>query len=247
MNATDDDDAVETIVHTTKPAPIKRFLAKPPRGADTLRLLAAADGGSNVQLGSWHVDVSTPSLALEIVQIMEEHCIELEAPITAVLQWLSKEGAPVGGTKALSARLHRAPPTDFGATPEDLTGDSRSMAVQAQKHLEVMQRMMLNSINATLHQSRQLAEQAMELANTHATARNDAEERADALKQELASVQGELDRVMVQDESADPADEKTSAAQNQVMKMLESPVVQQHLMKLLFGGGSSPPTAPPAS
>lgn len=238
-----DEEHVSTIIQTTKPAQVRRYLSKPPRGAARLALIASVDGGMNHQLGAWAIDEAKPELAELILDIMREHCEELQGEVMATLRWESASCAQLGGIKVVKAYPQRPPNVSFGSTPEELNGTSNSLVVQAQKHTEVTLRMMIQNMSSVLHQSRELSEQAMELARDHSRARAEAEERAEAMKRERDDA---LSVVTAMQEADTEGNGETAVAQGQIMKLLENPVVVQHIMTRLMGGGAPPAgNAPP--
>lgn len=235
---------VNTLSPNTRIGQIKRMLSKPPKGAAELLLTAsAAGGGTVVCLATWPVNEATPVLALEIMAMLEEHAESLSSRVVGMAIWRDEK------EKQLSTKVINAspPPSDnpgdsLASSPDQLTGDATSLTIQAQKHLEVMQRMMLTSLGGVLQQSRQLADHAMELCEALATAKAEAEGKVVRLEQEKEALQEERDAIYAN--ADDQGDQQVNASQAQMMRYLE-PVLQMAIAKYMAGGG--PATPPPAA
>lgn len=241
----------EAIVNVTPSSvQLKKFLVKIPRGTQQLVLTAQCDGGSVEQIGAWPNDENlTPQLATEVIATLREYVQAMRLDAKATLRFVHASGANVGQVKVLNAELSRPPATDFGSTPGELNGTNNSLVIQMQKHLEVMMRAHHQNTNATLHQSRQLTAHAVELANAAASARADAEERAENARREVENLRTQLDEALTVQQTDDPDQASVSQSQASIMKVLENPEVQGRLlsafMKLMGGGGGE--AAPPAS
>lgn len=230
---------------TTKPAQLKVFINKRPRGAASLVMLASAEGSTvEQQLGTWPVDeLMTPALAGELLDTLREYAEALEQDCRAKLAWFAASGTQLGGVKVITATQERAPATHFGSEPNELNGSDNSRIVQMQKHVEVMFRMHTQNTNATLHQVKQLTDRAMELAEHQASARAEAEERYEQMRRERDKAQEERDEAMAGAGVEQTPDEAaTEASQTQILKLFENPMVQAAVMRMLTGGG---PSAPP--
>jgi len=238
----------EAIVNVTPSAvQLKKFLVKIPKGTQSLVLAAQVDGGSVEQIGAWaNDDALVPALAAEIIATLREYVQAMRLDAKATLRFVHASGAQVGQIKVLNAELSRPPATDFGSAPGELNGTNNSLVIQMQKHLEVMMRAHHQNTNATLHQSRQLTAHAVELANAAASARADAEERAETARREVENLRTQLDEALTVQQSDNPDEASVTASQQTIMKVLENPQVQAMLMRALMGGGNTPP-APPAS
>lgn len=225
---------------------IKRFLAKPPKSAQTLRLEAVALGTeSPVTLAEWPNDEElTPSLCKGILELCAETAAEMNASLVCTLSYWTASGVKTGAEKVLNIRNPNAGQSiSLASTAQELTGDYTSQAVQAQKHHEVMAKMYLQHLNSLLQMARDSAEHAMGLADRLAgrlieqERRTDtAERRAEAAEEVLATVQ-----------ESEGTDAEVNASQAQMMQTLAPflPQIIAGVMKALTPG-LQPPVPPPA-
>lgn len=222
-------------------AQVKKWLAKVPRGASQLRLIASAEGGGTpVQLGAWPAEQVVPATTCEeIVGLLDEHCKELGQTIVAVLDWTAGDGAKVGGVKVLKRSPQHIASDTLASLPEELSGDSTSQAIQAQRHLEVMMRMQLQAMAGMFQLMRTTNDQLMERMQASRETEREWEERARRAERELEELREAVREV---DASGDQASAETAAAQTRIVRLLE-PVIGAAIAKYI--AGSQPPTSPP--
>lgn len=227
-----DEETTDLLTPNTRPASVKRFLAKPPLAAKRMVLTTGTDQGTSVQLGEWDIGQVLPLLALEIDAMMLDHATTLNAHVMGALIFYDENNRQVGGTKILKYRPESSGTSSdsLASLPSQLTGDSTSQAAQAQRHLEVMQRMMLTAIGGLFVQMRQNNEHTMELCETLATRLAESETRERRAKQEKDAIEEELTAIV----SAEGTD-GTAQAQDRIMKLLE-PVIPLLVQKLATGG-----------
>lgn len=231
---------------STRAHAIKRYLSKPPKGATTLHLLAAANGTETVnELAQWPIDDMRPELANEVVEILDDHARELNAAIIGALKCRNAAGEFFGPVKS----IHRVNPNalvggeSLASTSLQLTGDYTSQAQQAQKHLEVMTKLHLTSIRDLFQLQRQAQEHTMELCDSLAQRLVESERREAKATERAAEVEDIL--VSVQNQS--PEDAATTASQEAIGKTLEPymPLIVQAVMRAL--GGPAPAASSPAA
>lgn len=237
---------VNTLSPNTRAAAVKRFLSgRPPKATELILTVSAAGGGTTVMLGSWSAEEATPVLALEVLAMLAEHATEIASRVVGMLIWRDEKEKSLGAKVVNASPRDLAPAGDsLASSPDQLTGDATSLTVQAQKHLEVMQRMMLTSLGGVIQQSRQLAEHAMELCDTLAQSKADAEARAEKVAHERDALLREREIMMEQQDAG--GDEQVNASQAQIMRLIE-PVLPALIAKFLAGGGGSGGGAPPVT
>jgi hypothetical protein len=235
----------------TRSAQVKRFLAKPPKQAHKMTLVARAIGTTqDLQLGEWPVDEEfAPRIAdEEILPVLDETSREMNAGLVASLTYWSASGAKLQERVINRSNVNVRAGDSLASTPEQLTGDYTSQATQAQKHLEVMMRLHLTNLKEMFALQRQAQEHTMELCDRLATRVVESERREERAKAE----RDELAEVMATVEDSQGGDSEVNASQARLMKLLEPamPIIVQGILRALSptagptGWGS--PTPPPA-
>lgn len=236
----------------TRAAQVKRFLAKPPKAAHKLTLVARAVGTTqDLQLGEWPIDEDfAPRLAEEeILPVLDETSREMNAGLIASLTYWSASGAKLQERVINRANVNVRPGESLASTPEQLTGDYTSQATQAQKHLEVMMKLHLTNLQQMFALQRQAQEHTMELCDRLAQRVVESERREERAKEE----RDELAEVVAAVEESQGGDSEVTASQAKLMKMLEPamPMIIQGLMRALspnagptaYGPATPPPPA----
>lgn len=159
---------------TTEPHPntrvsqLRTWLSKPPKQAHELTLRASAGVDQrDVQLGTWTVDEVVPELAVEVLQLVDEHTATVGGMVAARLTFISAAG---GELKVKD--VHRAAPGTVVA-PESLAdvsldGSPRSLVQQAQAHAQAAVQQLIRSNAVVLQQSVQLSMHATQMTATMA-------------------------------------------------------------------------------
>ena len=168
----------------TRIGQVKRYLARVPKQAFVLQLQVAQSQDSMVLLGEWPCEDVVPELAEEIGLLLEEHAETVRASIIGNLVFLTEQGLRVGSQKI----LRQSPPSMDGdgdpmaggiwSTPAQLTGESQQQAAQAQRHLEVMTKMVFSAMGMLCTQMKSANEHVLELCETLATRLSESEVRA---------------------------------------------------------------------
>lgn len=224
----------------TRLGQIKRHLARVPKAAVMLQLQVAQSQESVTLLGEWPAEEVVPELAEEISLLLEEHAETVRASITGQLVFVTEAGTRVGSQKI----LRQSPPSmDEGdpsgtmwSTPAQLTGESQQQAAQAQRHLEVMTKMIFGAMGMLCTQMKSANEHVLELCETLATRLSDSEERSRANSERAADAEDMVSELAAQVQSQDA--EKANEASERLMKLLEP------LVPVIVGRVLAPPAPP---
>ena len=216
----------------TRMSKVKRFLAKPPKAAALLRLIAASEEGeAQVPLGEWQAEEVTPELALEVLAILDDHTKEVGGHVLAQLAWVTPDGKVVSASTLKRQANHVMADSTAIDTPENinaqLTGDVRAQSVQAQRILEVMSRLYMTGMAGLLAHSERLVTRQSEMLESLASRLGYAERRADEKSRELDDL---LDAIRAARDESAPAE--SNSAQERAMKLLEA-IAPQLLAQLM--------------
>ena len=234
----------------TRIGQIKRYLVRVPKAAASMQLQVAQSADSMVLLGEWSAEEVVPEVAEEIVLLLEEHAETVRASITAQLVFVTEQGIRVGSQKV----LRQSPPSmDDGAessvagnvvwsTPAQLTGESQQQAAQAQRHLEVMTKMVFSAMGMLCTQMKSANEHVLELCETLATRLSESEARS---RESVARADEaeEMVRDLAEQVKSEDA-EKSGEASERLMKMLE-PLVPVILGQVMMPQAPRPPVVVP--
>lgn len=234
----------------TRIGQVKRYLARVPKAAASLQLQVAQSADSMVLLGEWPADEVVPEVADEIVLLLEEHAETVRASITAQLVYVTEQGIRVGSQKV----LRQSPPSmDEGgepsvagnvvwSTPAQLTGESQQQAAQAQRHLEVMTKMVFSAMGMLCTQMKSANEHVLELCETLATRLSESEARS---RESVARADEaeEMVRDLAEQVKSEDA-EKSGEASERLIKMLE-PLVPVILGQVMMPQAPRPPAVVP--
>lgn len=231
----------------TRIGQIKRYLVRVPKAAATLQLQVAQSQESMVLLGEWPADEVVPELAEEIGLLLEEHAETVRSSIIGNLVFLTEQGMRVGSQKI----LRQSPPSmDEGealsggmwSTPAQLTGESQQQAAQAQRHLEVMTKMVFSAMGMLCTQMKSANEHVLELCETLATRLSESEMRA---RESVARADEAEDVVRDLTEQAQSEDkEKSGEAVERLVKMFE-PLVPVIVTQMMAPSAPRPPAVIP--
>ena len=228
----------------TRIGQIKRYLIRVPKHAEQLQLQVAQSQESITLLGEWPAEDVVPELAEEISLLLEEHAETVRASITGQLVFVTESGTRVGSQKV----LRQSPPSMVDdasdpsgmvwSTPAQLTGESQQQAAQAQRHLEVMTKMVFSAMGMLCTQMKSANEHVLELCETLATRLSESEARSRESIERAADAEDMVRELADQVQSQDA--EKSSEATERLVKMLE-PLVPVIVGKVLMP--SPPPQA----
>ena len=234
----------------TRIGQIKRYLVRVPKQAVALQLQVAQSQESMVLLGEWSADEVVPELAEEISLLMSEHAETVRASITGQLVYVTEEGMRVGAQKV----LRRSPPSmdqsvdgeSMWSTPAQLTGESQQQAAQAQRHLEVMTKMVFSAMGMLCSQMKSANDHVLELCETLATRLSESEARTREIARRADDAEGLAADLTEQVRSAES--EKSDEASEKLMRVLEPlvPVVMGQMLAPRAAPAVPPPTTPPA-
>jgi hypothetical protein len=177
-----------------------------------------------------------PEISDEILLLLEEHAETVRASVTAQLIFLTSGGTRVGSQKV----LRQSPPsmegeddtgTTMWSTPAQLTGESQQQAAQAQRHLEVMTKMVFSAMGMLCTQMKSANEHVLELCETLATRLSESEARSRESVARADEAESYLREVAEQAQSADT--QEKSEATERIIKMFEPmlPVIMAQLMQ----------------
>lgn len=227
----------------TRLSRIKKFLAKPPKAAVALVLVAAAeDGESQTPLGQWEIAECVPELAIQVVDLLEAHTAEVGGHVVAQLAFVNATGAVVAAV-ALKRQANHLLQDDAGGLSgvleanNALTGDTRSQAVQAQQHLERMSKLHIAGLASVLVHSERIVQRQAEMLETLADRLGYAESRAERKERELDELVEALREQKGEGEEMSPAQERA-------LKFIEA--LAPHVMAKLMAGPPAPKPKPPA-
>ena len=198
---------------------LKRFLAKPPKGAAALRL-ATDDADCPAVLSRWEKGQAVPELALEIEGSVSDHADETGSYVTARLEWLNKD------SQVLTTKMVRGRPSEEAG----LDGSQPSQAAQAQRHLEAMTRLYVSAHGQTIERLNGLVSQLAEITSRSLEQARVASEDAEVARANAAEAIREADQAEL---------ESGSQAGERVMKLAEVALMGS----LQGGGGGKPPAA----
>lgn len=227
----------------TRMGQVKRYLVRVPKQAHALQLQVAQSQDSMVLLGEWPVDEVRPELAEEVLLLMEEHAETVRASITGQLVFITDGGHRVGSQKVLRQSPPSmdddgdSPPGAVWSTPAQLTGEAQQQAAQAQRHLEVMTKMVFSAMGMLCTQMKSANEHVLELCETLATRVSESEGRARESIQRADEAESYLRELVEQTKSAE--DSEKNEATERLMKMFEP------LVPIIVGQLVAP--RPPAS
>jgi hypothetical protein len=214
-----------------------------------LQLQVAQSQESLTLLGEWPAEEVVPELADEILLLLVEHAETVRASVTAQLIFLTSGGARVGSQKV----LRQSPPSMDGeeeggstmwSTPAQLTGESQQQAAQAQRHLEVMTKMVFSAMGMLCTQMKSANEHVLELCETLATRLSESEARSRESVARADEAESYLREVAEQAQSADTAEK--SEATERLIKMFE-PMLPVIMAQLMQPGQPRPPVVPPVA
>lgn len=237
----------------TRIGQVKRYLVRVPKAAEVLQLQVAQSQDSMVLLGEWQADEVRPELAEEILLLLEEHAETVRASITGQLVFVTSQGMRVGSQKVLrqsppSMDDDDAMPGGVGqtvwSTPAQLTGESQQQAAQAQRHLEVMTKMVFSAMGMLCTQMKSANEHVLELCETLATRLSESETRSRESVQRADEAEAYLREAIEAAKSDDKAE--SSEATERLMKFLE-PLVPVIMGQLMVPQAPRPPAVPPPS
>jgi hypothetical protein len=223
----------------TRAAKVRTFLAKPPKRAAFLRLVAAGDEAeAQVPLGEWQREEVLPELALEILAKLDEHATEMQAHITANLSYVDNGGKVVNTLLLKRQGNHVQGEGTSLDTPEginsQLTGDVRAQSIQAQRHNEVMFRVYMTGMASILTHSERIVARQAEMLESMAS-------RLGRAERQLDGKEAELQQMLEAMAEAKESGEAMSPAMQRAFAMLEA--LAPHLMAQLMSGRSSAPSA----
>lgn len=225
---------------------IKRFLAKPPKSAASLKLEAVALGTeSPVVLAEWqNDDALVPALCSEIIALCEETAAEMNAALVCTLSYWTASGVKCGAEKVLNIRNPNAGKgASLASTAQELTGDYTSQAVQAQKHHEVMAKMYLQHLDQLLRSSRDSVEHALNLADRMASRLVEYEHRADKAERRAEAAE----EVIATVQESEGSDSEVTASQAAMMQQL-APFIPQIIAGVMRAlSPNAPPLPPPTA
>lgn len=232
----------------TRIGQIKRYLVRVPKAAVVLQLQVAQSQESMVLLGEWPRDEVVPELAEEIGLLLEEHAETVRASITAQLVFVTESGHSVGSQKVLRQSPPSMDDSDLSSsgtmwsTPAQLTGESQQQAAQAQRHLEVMTKMVFSAMGMLCTQMKSANEHVLELCETLATRLSESELRA---RESVARADEAEDVVRDLTEQAQSEDkEKSGEAVERLVKMFE-PLVPVIVTQMMAPQAPRPPAIVP--
>lgn len=196
---------------------LKAFLAKPPRGAALLRMVADVDGAP-IRLGEWVIDVVAPSLAGEVLEKLDSHAAECGGVVSVVLSFLSKDGE---GLASHVMRRQSSHLTDTEALSQSvMSGDGRGVVSAATAMSIASQRLYMQGMQGLL-------------ANYQSVAERDAA-AYERLLERCLRAESERDqfREALQQLEACVSQPDASAPQDRVVRILEPliPVIMQRLL-----------------
>lgn len=224
----------------TRSYKVKAFLAKPPKRAAFLRLVAAGEEDeAQVPLGEWQEGEIVPELALEILELLDGHALEMQTHITANLSYVDQTGKIVRSMVLKRQGNHVVGEGTGLLGPEEmnsqLTGDARSQAQSAQRHLEVMGRVYMAGIASLLTHSERIVQRQAEMLETLASRLGRAERRIDAKEAEVMELVEVLQQL--QESSAD----KQNPAMERAWSLFER--LAPTLMQQVLSGAAPRPAA----
>lgn len=231
----------------TRLGQIKRYLVRVPKQAVVLQLQVAQSADSMVLLGEWPRDEVVPELAEEIALLLEEHAETVRASITGQLVFVTESGHSVGSQKVLRQSPPSMDESDLGAntmwsTPAQLTGESQQQAAQAQRHLEVMTKMVFSAMGMLCTQMKSANEHVLELCETLATRLSESELRARESVARADEAEDVVRDLTEQAQSEDTA--KSGEAVERLVKMFE-PLVPIIVSQMVAPQTPRPPAVIP--
>lgn len=228
----------------TRMGAVKRYLSRVPKEAAVLQLTVAQSADSLMLLGEWPADEVRPEIAEEILLLMEEHSETMRASITGQLGYVTEGGQRVGSQRVLRQQTPSMADGESDAgmwsTPAQLTGESQAQAAQAQRHLEVMTKMVFTAMGMLCSQMKGANEHVLELCEVLATRLSESEQRSRESIQRAENAE-EWIREQVAAAASDDTQE-SSEAQDRVMKLLE-PLIPMVMAAMAGGGGGGSPPA----
>lgn len=213
----------------TREHKVRSFLAKPPKLALKLCMLAFVDEGSPVQLHEWQREEVLPALAADILSMLDEHAQEMGGSVQCTLTYVDEAGKQLGTMVLKRQASHIAPQDGAELTATVLQGDAKSLVVAAQAQSLQVQRLYLSSMAGVLAASERLANRAEDAVGDLQKRIARLEVENETLRQAVAYAEA----MAASGEVATPTTEAQSAA----LKMLEqmAPLIMQRLLS---------PTAP---
>lgn len=221
----------------TREHKIKAFLAKPPKRADRLWMLAASDNDDGPaqarMLAEWTRTECVPELAGVILERLEEHAQEMGGAVTCELSYRDKDGNACGSMVLKRQASQIESQADLALA--SIQGDARSLVVQAQAQSLMLQKLYVGAMGGVLAYSKDQAERAESQAHRYLRRIVELEHECDNLKDAL--------RVAEEVAAAAGPDGSTavSEAQGRALKMLET--FAPLLMARLLGPGQATPAA----
>lgn len=166
---------------------VRRFLAKPPKGAARLVLQVAVEGASPLTLQQWEVADVRPALASEILDALDGHAAETEQHVTGMLLYRDAEGKKVAG-KVVRRRYQPELLEDEPGTLEALDGSPRALLMQQQRHFEIMTRIYSQAQGGVLQQMLRMNEHLMSLLDQLTTRVSQTDAQLERARAELAAL-----------------------------------------------------------
>lgn len=134
---------------------VKRWLSKPPKGAQVLRLTVLQAEGEPLTLAEWEVADVRPALAQHVVDALSEHAAVAECDAVGQLEYRR-------GERVL---LNRQVRLRYSSEDEPtMNGSLQSQASLAQRHLHEMAKLHTRSMEQVVQQLVRINEQTMRLA-----------------------------------------------------------------------------------
>ena len=172
----------------TREHKIKAFLAKPPKRAERLWMMAAVDEEERARLlGEWQRNECVPELAPLIVEKLEEHAQEMGGAVTCELSYRDKDGNACGSMmlKRQASQIENA--SDMALA--SVQGDARSLVVQAQAQSLLVQKLYVGGMGQVLAMNKEIAERADSQAHRYLRRVVELEHEVDALKEALSAAE----------------------------------------------------------
>lgn len=202
---------------------VQRFLAKQPKGAVKLVMMATktASEASPLQLREWERDEVVPELAAEILAQLDEYASEAGGTVQCTLTYESDKGRALG-THLLNRQANHVDDPLDGAevTARMLQGDAQSQVVHATASSLALQRIYMSGIVSVMGFNERAAERAenQNVELRRALARAEAER--DAARSEVAQLEAAVAAVTDDPDSVSPAQQQALQFLNQMAPLL---------------------------
>jgi hypothetical protein len=222
----------EIAAPNTREAMVRRFIAKPPRKAATLRLDAVAEGGP-VRLSTHEAAEVTPELAREILHALDEHAREVGGRVQALLQWCDRDGQVLASSKLSRQAAHVVMPS-ADAQVEALQTDRDGVTALAMAHASQSMQLMVRSQAAITQQLLTANQALLSMCESLAQRVVETDDRERESRRELQMAQEELAAAAAKGQEPSP---------DVVTRLL--PLLQPVLVRMLSAPASPPVVAPP--